>query len=139
MKEFTAIYSTKAIKNIQYSFNAETAEAAVEFASSNFVAFPELIIVENFEGSKANEGIVVWANGEYVEPQGQEDENTYDVVFNDEYDSNSKGMQATLEECKEYIRQNNGTSESYFADYKGGTVSIVCNETGETVHEEAVR
>jgi hypothetical protein len=139
MKEFTAIYSTKAVKNIQYSFNAETAEAAIEFANSNFVAFPELIIVENFEGSKANEGIVVWANGEYVEPQNQEDENTYDVVFNDEYDSNSKGMQATLEECKEYIRQNNGTSESYFADYKGGTVSIVCNETGETVHEEAVR
>lgn len=66
MKEFTAIYSTKAIKNIQYSFNAENAEAAVEFASSYFATFPELIIVENFEGSKANEGIVVWANGEFV-------------------------------------------------------------------------
>ena len=64
---------------------------------------------------------------------------TYDVVFNDEYDSNSKEMHATIEECKEYIRQNNGTDYSYFADYKGGTVSIVCNETGETVYEEEVR
>lgn len=66
MKEFTAIYSTKAIKNIQYSFSAENAEAAVEFASSYFTIFPELIIVENFEGSKANEGVVVWVNGEFV-------------------------------------------------------------------------
>ena len=66
MKEFTAIYSTKSIKNIQYSFKAESAEAAVEFASSYFTNFPELIIVENFDGSKANEGVVVWINGEFV-------------------------------------------------------------------------
>ena len=64
---------------------------------------------------------------------------TYDVHFNDEYDSNSKGMNATIEECRDYIDMYNGTSESYFADYKGGTVSIVCNETGETVYEEVVR
>jgi hypothetical protein len=136
MKEYTAIYSTKAIKNIQYSFNAENAEAAVEFASSYFTTFPELIIVENFEGSKANEGVVIWANGEFVE---QEDDKTYDVHFNDEYDSNSKGMNATIKECRDYIDMYNGTSESYFADYKGGIVSIVCNETGETVYEEVVR
>lgn len=64
---------------------------------------------------------------------------TYDIHFNDDYDSNNKGMRATLEECMEYIRQNNGTDHSYFADYKGGIVSIVCNETGETVYEEAVQ
>ena len=64
---------------------------------------------------------------------------TYDIYFNDEYDSNNKGMSESLEYCKEYIRQNNGTDHSYFADYKGGTVSIVCNETGETVYEEEVR
>ena len=64
---------------------------------------------------------------------------TYDIHFNDDCDSNSKGMKASVDYCKEYIRQNNGTSESYFADYKGGTVSIVCNETGETVYEEEVR
>ena len=64
---------------------------------------------------------------------------TYDVYFNDEYDSNNKGMKATLEDCKNYIRYNNGTDHSYFADYKGGIVSIVCNETGETVYKEEVR
>lgn len=66
-------------------------------------------------------------------------EKTYDIYFNDDYDTNNKGMKATLEECKDYIRYNNGTNHSYFADYKGGTVSIVCNETGETVYEEEVR
>lgn len=64
---------------------------------------------------------------------------TYDVYFNDETDSNNKGMSDTMENCLEYIRQNNGTNDSYFADYKGGVVSIVCNETGETVYEEEVR
>ena len=64
---------------------------------------------------------------------------TYNVHFNDEYDSNDKGMNATYDECMDYIRMNNGTDYSYFADYKGGTVSIVCNETGETVYVEPVR
>lgn len=66
MKEFTAIYSTKTIKNIQYTFKAEGSSEAVKFASSYFTTFPELIIVENFEGSKANEGVVIWINGEFV-------------------------------------------------------------------------
>lgn len=64
---------------------------------------------------------------------------TYNVVFNDEKDSNDKGMKATLEEAKTYIEINNGTGNSYFGDYRGGIVSIVCNETGETVYEEKVR
>lgn len=64
---------------------------------------------------------------------------TYDVHFNDSTDSNGKGFQADFDYCKNYIEQNNGTNHSYFEDYKGGTVSIVCNETGETVYEEEVR
>lgn len=64
---------------------------------------------------------------------------TYDVHFNDSTDSNSKGFRADFEEAKSYIERYNGTNESYFEDYKGGTVSIVCNETGETVYEEMVR
>jgi hypothetical protein len=63
---------------------------------------------------------------------------TYDVHFNDSADSNSKGFQADFDFCKNYIEQNNGTNHSYFEDYKGGTVSIVCNETGETVFETNV-
>ena len=67
---------------------------------------------------------------------------TYDVYFNDEYNSNNKGFcgeHSTYESCKTYIEMFNGTNESYFADYKGGIVSIVCNETGETIYEEVIR
>lgn len=64
---------------------------------------------------------------------------TYDVHFNDCENSNSKGFTDSYENCLFYIKQNNGTNNSYFEDYKGGTVSIVCNETDETVYEEMVR
>ena len=64
---------------------------------------------------------------------------TYDVYFNDSTDSNCKGFQADFDYCKNYIKHNNGTNNSYFRDYKGGTVSIVCHQTGETVYEEMVR
>lgn len=43
------------------------------------------------------------------------------------------------EEALNYIKTYNGTDESYFADYKGGTVSIVCNQTGEVIYEEKIR
>jgi len=64
---------------------------------------------------------------------------TYNVHFNDDQDSNNKGFKYTLEEAKDYIQSYNGTNESYFEDYKYGTVSVVCNETGETVYEEEVK
>ena len=37
------------------------------------------------------------------------------------------------------ISRCNGTNEGYFEDYKGGIVSIVCNETGEEVYSERVK
>ena len=64
---------------------------------------------------------------------------TYDVHFNDDSNSNSKGFKQTLDFCRNYIETRNGSNESYFPDYKGGTVSIVCNETGETVFETEVK
>lgn len=64
---------------------------------------------------------------------------TYDVEFNDDASTNSKGWHESFDYCKDYIDANNGTNESYFADYKGGVVSIVCNETGEYVYEEDVK
>ena len=64
---------------------------------------------------------------------------TYDVVFNDDYRSNNKGWKETLDYCIDYIKSNNGTDNSYFADYKGGVVSIVCNETDETVFDKPVK
>lgn len=64
---------------------------------------------------------------------------TYDVHFNDANDSNNKGFKESFEYCKDYIESYNGTNESYFADYKGGIVSIVCNETEEEVYSEEVK
>lgn len=64
---------------------------------------------------------------------------TYDVVFNDDTSSNEKGWKKTKEYCLNYIEENNGTNESYFEDYKGGIVQIVCNETGQVVFEDRVR
>lgn len=63
---------------------------------------------------------------------------TYDIHFNDDQDSNSKGLKKSIRECRDYIEMHNGTDYSYFQDYKGGTVSVVCNETGEEVYSEVV-
>lgn len=63
---------------------------------------------------------------------------TYDVYFNSNTSSDNKGFKMSLEEAQDYIEINNGTNESYFEDYKGGTVSIYCNETEEVIYETAV-
>lgn len=64
--------------------------------------------------------------------------NTFDILFNDDNNSNNKGFAISLEEAKDYINRYNGTNESYFEDYKGGIVSIICNETEEVVFETEV-
>ena len=65
-------------------------------------------------------------------------EKTYDVFFNDNENSNNKGFAVSLEIAKSYIKSNNGTNESYFKDYKGGTVAIVCKQTEETIFETEI-
>lgn len=64
--------------------------------------------------------------------------NTYDVHFNDQEASNNKGWHESYEYCYNWIRTYNGTDHSYFKDYKGGEVCIVCNDTGRVVHSEGV-
>ncbi len=63
---------------------------------------------------------------------------TYDVVFQDENNSNGKGFLETLDGAIDYIEANNSTNESYFEDYKGGLVQVVCNETDEVVFQTEV-
>jgi hypothetical protein len=60
---------------------------------------------------------------------------TYEIVFNDDQNSSSKGFKLSFEDAKNYLK--NRTS-SYFQDYKGGMVQIVCNETGDVAHEESI-
>ena len=63
---------------------------------------------------------------------------TYDVQFDDDTDSNRKGINGTYQQCMDWIEINRGDESTYFGDYKGGTVSIVCVETGEVVYQEAI-
>lgn len=64
---------------------------------------------------------------------------TYNVCFDDDNSSNDEGWYETYKYCKNYIEMYNGTNKSYFKDYKGGLVSIYCNETGKTVYAEKVK
>ncbi|MCP4141285.1 MAG: hypothetical protein GY755_13545 [Chloroflexi bacterium] len=59
---------------------------------------------------------------------------TYDVHFNDSSDSSNKGFSISIEDCKNWIEFN----RSELSEYAGGTVSIVCNETGEEVYSESI-
>jgi hypothetical protein len=63
---------------------------------------------------------------------------TYDVVFTDSKSADCKGFKESLTYCKNYIRRFNGTNHSYFADYKGGIIAIVCNETNQVVFNTKV-
>lgn len=63
---------------------------------------------------------------------------TYNVEFNDYNDSNSVNIHGTIDECMSYIHCNKNDESTYFGDYKGGTVSIVCEQTGEEVYSEDI-
>lgn len=66
-----------------------------------------------------------------------DDEYTYDVVFNDDTDCNNKGFAMSLDDCKHWIEteMKNSCPDDYFKSYRGGSVSIFCNETEEVVFE----
>lgn len=63
---------------------------------------------------------------------------TYDIQFNDANDSNNKGFSLTREEAIEKANDMLLTRDSYVNDYVGGTISVVCNETGETAWEKEI-
>ena len=48
----------------------------------------------------------------------EENKRTYDVEFNNDTDSNSKGIHGTYEECMDWIEFNRGDESTYFGDYK---------------------
>ena len=65
---------------------------------------------------------------------------TYDVIFNDELDSNSMGFKVTKDEAIDYIQTWNGTDHGYFKDYKGGIVEVRENNSdNEAVYFEEVK
>lgn len=77
-------------------------------------------------------------SSEAPEEKEPEQEDVYDVVFNDDTDSNSKHINGTYEQCLSWIENNRHDNRSYFADYKGGTVQIVNLTKGELAYEEFI-
>lgn len=65
-------------------------------------------------------------------------EKRFDVFFDDESSSNNKGFKESFEFCKNYIDSYNGSEHSYFADYKGGCVSIIDTNTYELIYTEEI-
>ena len=61
-------------------------------------------------------------------------EQVYDVVFNDD----TANINSTYECCMQWIEANRHDNTTYFADYKGGTVSIVEVNTGNYVYTENI-
>ena len=135
--------------------NAQAAEqpildkisTAIQWAWDNW----DTSVVETYyEGDKpkypTEDFTTQWVNNNSFEADGYDEElltrifsprKTFDIHFNNSENSNSKGFKQTYAYCMGWI--NLGTMPpSYFEDYKGGKVSIVCNETGETVYEENI-
>ncbi len=133
----------------EYNLNPELLETSLSFTREEYeekrddgiVSFDDFLknIIETVieEGGTFEDAVFI-AEDAFLKSE-EDAVRTYDVRFNDEEDSNSKGFRESFEYCKQYIEMYNGSNHSYFADYKGGTVSIVCNETGETIYEEEIK
>ena len=119
------------------SFDENDYNNAIEGSSEN-ATFDEFI--QNImDACKENNGILgdaIFIADDAFEKLGKK---VFNVYFNDDDSSNSKGWSETYGYCKNYINTTNGTNESYFADYKGGTVSIYNTETEEDVYMETIR
>jgi hypothetical protein len=63
---------------------------------------------------------------------------TYDIYFHSNDSSMNNGFRISLEQAQNYVSMHNGTNHSYFQDFKGGMVQIVCHETEEVVYETEI-
>jgi hypothetical protein len=63
---------------------------------------------------------------------------TFDIVFDSDTASNDLGFAKDFAYCFNYIDKHNGTNLGYFEHYKGGSVSIYCNEMAEIVYTTEV-
>ena len=70
-------------------------------------------------------------------PIEAEDARTFDIVLSDETADEGKGFALSLQEARDYL--DDGVESGDFSDYVGGTASIVCNESGETVETRPIK
>lgn len=128
MKKITLVNMTisSEMADIIDSLNIDTTISEDEDGEKYF-----LISDEDYE--RLNEALPFadWDVSEYNEKK-------YDVIFNDDTSSNSKLINSSFADCMNWINANKNDESTYFGDYKGGTVSIVCLQTDETVYEENI-
>ena len=103
--------------------------------NANFEEFIKGIMDDCQEYGYTLEDAIFYAEDDFKELSKK----TYDVCFDDDNNTNGEGWHESYQYCKDYIESNNGSNWSYFGDYKGGIVSIYCNETGEQVYSERVK
>ena len=99
-------------------------------------------VVESTADYYSSEPNFVYLNGEYKDSDIKfisQNNSKYDVVFNDDSDSNRMGFKSSYSDCMDYIMMNRCSNNSYFKDYNGGSVSIVDIETGDEVYSETVK
>jgi hypothetical protein len=94
--------------------------------------------IEKFENDKDFREDTIFKIKEFVNENYDYQVRNYNVIFNDDTNSNDMGFENTRKYCEDFIKCNNGTDYGYFEDYKGGTVSIVCNESDKTVFETKI-
>lgn len=63
---------------------------------------------------------------------------TYDVGMCDDEDGETMGFHRTYDKCLAFIKEHNTSDNCLFRNYKGGTASIIQNNTGECVYEEEI-
>ena len=132
MRQFTAIYSTGLLRGVQYSFEAHDVKDAIKYASVKFGSYPNIAIISNEDNEQdSNYGRLVFLNGSVIN-------GTYDVVFNDDNDSNNVGINGSYSECMAWIEHHRQDKSSYFVDYNGGSVGIYCQELDDYVHMEDI-
>lgn len=99
---------------LDFDMNDETRKKHIEEITE--------FIKENFDYEVGN-----------IEDEEEDEELTYDIRFDDENDSETKGFEESIEYCKMYIKTNNSSNNETFAQFAGGTATIVCNETEEDI------
>jgi len=118
-------------------------DAAKEMATRLNISLVEAIdlrVSKLVKYAKTSNEAVAWGiRGEDAKKMIESTSFTYDIHFNNDENSNNMGFAKSFTECEQFIAQHNGTNHSYFADYKGGVVSILCNETGEEIKSVTIK
>lgn len=126
MKKFTAQYNTEKMNGVQYSFESENLESAIEFCKQKFTAaaFNTIIIYEHQGNDWDGVMEAVWFGvKKYAKPE-QNDIFVY-------ADENNLAVVRTTDNERALVDFEDFEAAKRAADEVGGIVSLICNRDGE--------